>query len=286
MSSLEIGTQRTITPNAVYSQRPSTFLDGHQQDSSEYLGYLLDQLHKEEVQCTATQTSIVWKLFGGVLSINHKCLKCVWQRKNTEQFLDLKLAYPPLASMNQMTMVNAVHTVNSLLPASTNKGNYTAQSLLNFYFDTEKTTEFCDKCKESQDCERYTTVEVGPSHLVLIVKNFEFNQNSQRKLLHTLYCDEEITMMAQPNVGVFVRLVYKLYAVVVHYGENINSGHYYTYAANSANEWFKFDDSRVSRSSFDEINDPKPLNTPYILLYKLVQKEKMIDYSRWARSIE
>lgn len=45
---LSFSVRPELVPNEVIGLRPSTFLYGHQQDSFEYLGYLLDQLHEEE----------------------------------------------------------------------------------------------------------------------------------------------------------------------------------------------------------------------------------------------
>lgn len=54
---------------------------------------------------------------------------------------------------------------------------------------------------------------------------------------------------------------------------NIDSGHYYTFAVNSSDEWFKFNDSHISHSSWNDIKNLSSLNTPYILFYELINKE-------------
>lgn len=59
--------------------------------------------------------------------------------------------------------------------------------------------------------------------------------------------------MTQTKDDDTVQLKYKLCATIVHSG--IDSGHYYTYVMNTRDEWFKFSDDHVSRSSFADIND-------------------------------
>lgn len=91
-----------------------------------------------------------------------------------------------------------------------------------------------------------------------------------------MHHDELISLVARTKDGCY-RIKYKLYAVIVHCGMNIDSGHYYTFAINSSDEWYKFNDSHISRSSFSDIKNLSSLNTPYILFYECVNKEKITD---------
>lgn len=61
---------------------------------------------------------------------------------------------------------------------------------------------------------------------------------------------------------------YSLYAVVVHNGLTLDSGHYFTLACDHLDNWYKFDDSYVSLSQSKDIHSLKSPNTPYILFYK------------------
>lgn len=60
-----------------------------------------DHLQEEEIRCNAAETTMVQKLFGGILSLNYKCSKCNTKSTNTEHFLDLQLSFPSLVSKNQ-----------------------------------------------------------------------------------------------------------------------------------------------------------------------------------------
>lgn len=51
ISLLLYSVRQEVAPHDVLQQRPNSFRYGHQQDSFEYLGYLLDQLHEEERRC-------------------------------------------------------------------------------------------------------------------------------------------------------------------------------------------------------------------------------------------
>lgn len=344
ISLLLYSVRQELAPHDVLGQRPSSFRYGHQQDSFEYLGYLLDQLHEEEKRCltasmksndnangkltngnvkmengngnaeqmdiddnnmlnqtiaidsppltddsddainvdeskttvvTNTVRTMIQKLFGGRLCINYKCLNCSTQSTNIDNFFDLQLSIPQL---QQQSIGGDSLTSSPLI----DKTSYTTQMLLNSYFATEQMINddkyFCDKCKALCDGERHITLEEGPSNLILVIKHFKYDRNYhvRRKLLHKVHHDELISLVARTKDGCY-RIKYKLYAVIVHCGMNIDSGHYYTFAINSSDEWYKFNDSHISRSSFSDIKSLSSLNTPYILFYECVNKEKITD---------
>lgn len=393
ISLLLYSVRQEVAPHDVLQQRPASFRYGHQQDSFEYLGFLLDQLHEEEKRCllnaakpmdnahrqllngnvqekiehqnvngngngndngntitngngmlaeaeqmdiddnnqleqtismdsppltddsddainptqvhnssddndqqklsmsktTTIVQTMVQKLFGGRLSINYKCLNCNTQSTNIDNFFDLQLSFPSTAAPAQQNQLATATTTTTIVATSTpqppliDKTNYTTQSLLNSYFTTEQMINddryYCNKCKALCDGERHITLEGGPSNLILVIKHFKYDRDChvRRKLLHKVHHDEQITLVARSKDDGLLRLKYKLYAVIVHCGMNIDSGHYYTYAVNNADEWFKFNDSHISRSSFSDIKNLSTLNTPYILFYELIHKERISE---------
>lgn len=71
--------------------------------------------------------------------------------------------------------------------------------------------------------------------------------------------------------------MYSLYAIVVHSGYSSDGGHYYTYARqpsqNSEENWYIFNDSKVSFSSFQSFKSVSkrfPRDTAYLLFYQKV----------------
>jgi ubiquitin carboxyl-terminal hydrolase 35/38 len=45
-------------------------------------------------------------------------------------------------------------------------------------------------------------------------------------------------------------------------------GHYFTYACDSKQNWYKFNDSFVTQTTFKDFKNLKPPDTPYILFYE------------------
>lgn len=259
------GTNGTVTPLALFDAYFERFKN-QQQDSSEYLEFLLNELHEGEIRCTGAKDSIISKLFGGMLTIRDECSKCKTANTNTQNFNDIKMSYPQQNSQQVA---------------------YTAQSLFDAFFSPEAINRMCAQCNEQQDFERISTIDAAPQHLILTIKNFERRGNVSRKLLNIVDCNKQLTVMVRCDENFRIRISYRLYAVIVHSGSDIESGHYYTYAANSADHWMKFDDCRITRCSFEEVNDAKSAQTPYILLYKYQQKELLADTSsEWAGKIQ
>lgn len=238
--------KESITPDCVLSLRPKHFKLGVQQDSAEYLNYLLNLLVDKD--------AVVQQHFGGEWSTIMKCAEC-----NTE------------------SSKSYVHFIQELFPCKVSDSCST-QLLLEKLFETEHmtTTEQyrCDVCEKLCDSQRNILLKKAPSNLILQLNTYNFNnlKMKREKLFPRIYIDKEITLRERCSSeadGILLR--YELYAVIVHVGTDMDSGHYYTYAKNNTNEWFKFNDSQISRTSFENINKRSSvMDTPYLLFYSKI----------------
>ncbi|XP_066138850.1 ubiquitin carboxyl-terminal hydrolase 38 [Euwallacea fornicatus] len=238
--------------------RPPGFVMGHQHDSSEFLGYLLDTLHEQEKnlsgsyehytcplgqvsQSTDTEASltVVQRSFGGkTMTVSH-CGECGTKSEKEDNFRELQLSFP------------------------SNSDNQSVQDLLGYFLQSEKlcgdNQYRCDVCDRLTDGERITTVVAAPTHLILTLKHFRYDPASQTrtKLLQRVNLDSRICLEGR---------FFDLYAAVVHHGTSVDSGHYYTFAKDSAG-WYKFNDSAVSKAAEQSLHSLKPPETPYVLFY-------------------
>uniref|UniRef100_A0A182JVQ2 USP domain-containing protein n=1 Tax=Anopheles christyi TaxID=43041 RepID=A0A182JVQ2_9DIPT len=273
-----------LTPRAVLaSTRPPGFAPGYQQDSSEFLSYLLDRLHEQEKKLlhgngnlqhnaislsspngsgtttTNSTKTLVQKTFEGQLSVGCLCTVCNSTNHTTETFRSLDLSFPDDSDLS-----------------IAGDGSHSVQKLLDYFCSSEKLVGenqyFCDRCQQLRDCERSVAVAVPPQNLILTIKHFRYDQsrNLRAKLMNKILHNEDISLSVTDAAGHCRQLHYRNYAVVVHYGTSMDSGHYYTYAQDGTGTWFKFNDNYVTECTTSELqNIPSP-NTPYILFYQLV----------------
>ncbi|XP_067663921.1 ubiquitin carboxyl-terminal hydrolase 38-like isoform X1 [Haliotis asinina] len=118
------------------ASRPPWFTPGFQQDCSEFLKFLLDQLHEQQLKVSAmkirkkeekTSTlskkfsrksqkvkevaeekevdpTLVQNIFGGNMCTTFKCLNCKNQSSRTESFTDIPLAFPEYPQSKQKSL--------------------------------------------------------------------------------------------------------------------------------------------------------------------------------------
>ncbi|XP_018802205.1 PREDICTED: ubiquitin carboxyl-terminal hydrolase 35 [Bactrocera latifrons] len=205
----------------------------------------------------AVATTTIDKTFTGKLATTYECLTCGWKSRIVDSFRDLQLSFPEVK--NDCA------------------SNYSVQDLIDYYCSPEKlygdNQYFCERCKKLSDAERYINVIGAPKNLILTLKHFKYDQkyHTRAKLMHKVFHDEKVSVKvcAEETLEEIASVHYDLYAGVVHSGFSMDSGHYYTYAADITNKWYKFNDNVVTQSKSEELHNLTPPNTPYILFYQM-----------------
>ncbi|GMF30673.1 unnamed protein product [Phytophthora fragariaefolia] len=166
----------------------------------------------------------------------------------------------------------------------------------------------CSVCKRKTESRTHTVIFEPPEHLIITLKRMSYDWAQQKacKCLHdvrfpalltlpSLTAEEELAVYESTNGNPTPAKQqnqsrhYGLYGVLVHSGLTANSGHYYSFCRESdestrqlhledstLSPWIKFNDTKVERSSWKEINRlvaSTVSDTVYLLLYKKLSYE-------------
>ncbi|GLJ46688.1 hypothetical protein SUGI_0984250 [Cryptomeria japonica] len=216
----------------------SSFQKWQQEDAHDYLHSLLEDLDNCALgtghfnPCSFFQgSSFVKKIFGGCLRSQVKCTHCCHCSNAFEPFIDLSLEIDEADSLT--SALQSFTRVESIVP--------------DFKYR-------CDNCHQNAPILKQFTISQPSDVLVIQLKRFANNG------LFGCFGDKVQKMVAYPQVLDMepffsnpqqekVEMKYELYAVLVHAGFSLNSGHYYCFVRSGYDEWYEMDDSQVIRAT-------------------------------------
>ncbi|XP_043308594.1 ubiquitin carboxyl-terminal hydrolase 35 [Cervus canadensis] len=160
--------------------------------------------------------------------------------------------------------------------------------LVNYFLSPERLTSenryHCESCASLQDAEKVVELSQGPRYLILTLLRFSFDLRTMRR--RKILDDVSVPLLLRLPLAGGRGQAYDLCSVVVHSGLSSESGHYYCYAREGAarpapapgterpepdNQWYLFNDTRVSFSSFESVSNVTsffPKDTAYVLFYR------------------
>jgi ubiquitin C-terminal hydrolase len=191
--------------------------------------------------------NIITKLFYGMFQSHVQCSTegCGYYSDVFDAFSSLQLNLHP--TMTRMDVYDCMreHTKDEILSG------------------TEQWK--CDKCACKVNATKRITIALPPRVLVFQLKRFpSANKKDTRFVdfpIHGLKLD---CMYPTDQIVQHQEYTYSLVSIVDHVGKGISGGHYYAYCKNGSN-WFKYDDSLVTKIT----SDPSTLITSaaYLLTY-------------------
>ncbi|XP_065188483.1 ubiquitin carboxyl-terminal hydrolase 3-like [Sycon ciliatum] len=255
-----------ISPDALFSalwKVAPSFRGYQQQDAHEFMRYLLDRLHYELVTLvdhkTGDSTTIVNRMFGGVLRNEVDCLECRQKSIKHDPFLDLSLGIPERFAQRKGRGKEKELGVCHL------------KDCISHFCDMEELSDteqyLCEKCRQRQRSTKKFYLRDLPPVLCLHLKRFRYALSARSKLdLFVEFPLEGLDLkdFMSPNAEMSKSTLYDLSAVVVHHGSGVGSGHYTAYGHSAkAGGWFHFNDSTVTCSTADAVSNCKA----YLLFY-------------------
>lgn len=219
------------------------FVEGRQQDAHEFLNYVLNEL--SEYFGKIDQKAVVGDIFEGKISSEMVCSRCETSSESFEAFLDLSIQIRNHTSVSHCL------------------GNFSTPEVLrgaNKYF--------CDECNCHQEATKTLRIHKAPKVLILQLKRFKYAEevNGFKKLSYRVPFPFHLRVEGSENL-------YELFAVIVHIGSMIRSGHYVCMVKKQGT-WVIYDDERIQMISEDTVRScfgrvqAKHHQDGYILFYQ------------------
>ena len=197
-------------------------------------------------------------MFYGVFETKSKCTGCNYIKYNFQVFSFLEF---PLFEVNNFCYKQGKRPLYNNDVSNPNVDLY---ECFDYYQNIELMTGdnkmYCNLCNQTLDSFYGTTLYSTPNYLVI---NLNRGKNA--------YYQCKVNFPEQLNLYNYVTnkngvTVYKLYAVICHYGESSMSGHFMAFCRHRKDyNWYLYNDAMVNKCS-----NPYQYNEgmPYILFYK------------------
>eukprot|EP00794_Sanderia_malayensis_P001241 gene1241-1368_t len=275
-------TGHIVSPNNLKSQvqrYAPRFTGFSQQDSQEFLRFLLEGLHddlniirqkaKYEYECDSKlgdaeqakrawqwyakrEKSVISDLFVGQLKSTLTCAECDYRSLTFDPFWDLSL---PIPSRSRTSLVSGKVSLYDCFK------KFTQEEILD---GDEKPT--CERCKKRQKCFKRFTIERFPQILVIHLKRFSgFRYRTKLDTLVDFPLQLNLASYSAHNSVKKSEALYHLYGVSNHSGGTY-SGHYTAHCKHpDTNEWIYYSDTSVMKLSPGRVVSEEG----YVLFYEL-----------------
>ena len=216
----------------IVEQKQDIFMGYSQQDSTEFIIYLLDIID-EEIKKVDPKSKGIEPIFGINFKVIIKCkLRTCLQIYNHNE-------------SNNFLLLDIDSDCKSLDDAYRKFKSSDKLNCDNKYF--------CEKCNDKREASKRSEITEWPKYLFIWLKRY--SQEGRRIMKNT----QPIIINKEWRHG------NKLQGAVIHSG-GLNGGHY-IYIGKQQNKWYMFNDSSISEiSSEDELNNL--LSNAYWLCYK------------------
>lgn len=264
------------------------FSHGTQEDSQEFMAFLLDIIHEDlnrvkdkpyiadkdhndnKLEEHATESwkyylmrnkSIIVDLFQGQSKSTLKCLQCGYVSHKFEPFMYLSLPIPE------------------------DDGNKPKVSLIECLKEYSKEEKLdgeekwnCTRCKVPVDSTKKIEIWKLPNILIVHLKRFKFTREMRGKVQTFIDFPHADLDLGGVAAGAQRDLpIYDLFAISNHEG-SLSDGHYFTFAKNRDNHnWYAYNDSEVMTLSSEQLVS----SSAYLLFFS---KTSVADFSRQTLS--
>lgn len=251
--------QISIAPDHCLHQVSSEFIPGRQQDASLFLMKLLEHgnqcltASERRLSDFEEQLTVIDQIFGIEIRSIIRCLSCSSQTEKIERNHMLFLE------------VNEMKSLNIAL-----KHFFQAETL------SDGNAYQCENCRDLVNAEKKLNIHKSPPILLINLKRGVNNGNNIRKLVHEVQYYDTLDVSAyqvdQSIIDTRKKTrnnnsnqdLYHLYAVLIHTGVHLHTGHYFAYVRTKGNAWVMINDTQCRQVSLADVLNHR---SAYVLFY-------------------
>lgn len=248
----------SLVCNALFDSLDSKLVAGCQEDASEFLGYLLDGLHRELKSKVKPES-------GDWIEIGKKMKKTNVRRVEAEKSLISELFFGKFKTSFKCSHMKAsiIEEPFMLLPLDIQDDSII--SILDAIEQMQKPEtidEYHLNGGEVVNATKVTEIKLLPQILVCNIKRAILENSEIKKSHKFIHYGHKIHLNG---------VEYNLFAVVYHHGSSLESGHYTCNVYDSEmQEWLYIDDGFINIVHSDHVLREKSAST-YLLFYQRVQ---------------
>ncbi|KAI9026322.1 hypothetical protein DFJ74DRAFT_618335, partial [Hyaloraphidium curvatum] len=217
------------------------FKMGRQEDAHEFVRMVVDAMQNSDtktymarfgikkVEPKLALTTLPSHLFGGLLRSRLTCQTCGHTSDTHDPFMDLPLDL----SSSSVSGCLAGFVRPEILRG---KDAYWT----------------CEKCARRVEARKEVRIERGPRVLVVQLKRFGYTKGHAAKVARRVRIDRQLDIApysVSPEAG-----TYDLYALTLHHGGSMRSGHYTAFVKAANGVWWHMDDERRSQVGWERVD--------------------------------
>ncbi|KAK6173980.1 hypothetical protein SNE40_017343 [Patella caerulea] len=277
MNSMWKNSDTFVSPNSFKTQVQKfapRFMGYSQQDSQEFLRYLLEGLHEDVNRVTKKPKAVI--LQDDKLERKSDAEKAheYWRAYlNMDNSRIVEIFVGQLKSELKFSCGHSSVTFDPFWDLSLPIPKYTQEvsvsDCLRLFMKEEELADeerpTCSKCKERKKCTKSFSIQKFPKILVLHLKRFSQERYGRKLSTSVDFPVQELDLSAYAAEPGSSKVLYNLYAVSNHSG-GVHSGHYTAICKHPySSEWNSFNDTRVSPAKSNQAISSEA----YLLFFEL-----------------